>query len=1343
MSLVSETKSRLFILLFIALFCPAGRAATQAPDRTEFPDSIKAIAAAPAGALHATVARAALSTAESSASMTFEVALRMRNFDEMQARIARGELISDSEKAARYFPLAADHEKLVGWLTEQGLEVTRTDGNRLAVFGRGTVDTVARAFQVTFARVAVEGDREYTSAVTAPSLPADVSPIVLGIHGLQPHIRRRVLSTPRALHPDINLNGYLPQQIAAAYNATGLNATGAGQTIAIYAFAFPSQADLTTFWSAAGVTTQSAGNIQHVSVAGGPDSAPSDNSAEEAALDVEWASALAPGATIRVYGASETDPAENDEILQQVYADIPSQPNMRVLSISIGGNELDVPKDYLVIEAQYMANLASAGVTVLCASGDNGAVSGGVVQTTYPTSDPDVTGVGGTSLVLNSDNTIGSETAWSGSGGGISVVFSRPPWQAGTGIGTGSTAGNMRLVPDVAGPADPGEGAMVVYNNKPLVIGGTSWSAPMWSAFCALMNQKRGAPLGLLNPKIYPLMGTSALRDITSGGNSTYSAGTGYDLLTGVGVPNVSALLAAIQGSSPAANIPAQLGDRFVTLGQAATFFVVAEGAPPFTYQWQRLPDGSTVWANLADDGTYSGSATSTLVVGGTTSAMSGDQFRCVVSNGSGSATSGPATLTVSAVGVTTLAGWSGSAGSANGTGSAARFAYPGGLRADGSGNIYVSDSANYTVRKVTASGVVTTVAGTPGTSGSTDGPVATALFSGVGGVAFDSAGNLYVADSGNYTIRKISTAGVVSTLAGVAGMRAESDGSGSQARFYDPQNLAVDSAGNIYVADGQGDAVRKITPAGVVTTLAGTATTSGSADGTGSAALFNDPTGIAVDASGNVYVADLGNDTVRKITPGGVVTTVAGAPGTAGHADGTGSAASFDGPAGVGVDNAGNVYVADASNDTIRKIDPSGFVTTVAGLAGDAGGVDGLPGNARFNTPGDVTIDPTGVIYVADAGNQTIRRIIPGAGSIPFFTQQPTDEYASVGGSATFTVTASGSGSLTYQWYFNGSAITGATGPSYTVTNAQASNSGAYTVKITNTNGSVTSSAGNLFVNTGSSAARLINISTRALVGTGGNIVIPGFVIGGSGTETLLIRADGPSLTAFGVSGALAQPSLTLTAQSTGATLATNTGWGTNSNPAQIASIAAQVGAFAFASGSADCAVLVNLQPGAYTVQVSGVGGTTGVALAEIYEVSATGTARLVNIATRAQVGTGGNILIPGFVIGGTGVEQLLVRADGPSLTGFGVGGALARPSLTVTAQSDGHTIGSNTVWGTNSNPAQITSVGASVGAFPLAAGSADSALVVNLPPGAYTMQISGVASTTGVALAEVYEVP
>jgi hypothetical protein len=246
--------------------------------------------------------------------------------------------------------------------------------------------------------------------------------------------------------------------------------------------------------------------------------------------------------------------------------------------------------------------------------------------------------------------------------------------------------------------------------------------------------------------------------------------------------------------------------------------------------------------------------------------------------------------------------------------------------------------------------------------------------------------------------------------------------------------------------------------------------------------------------------------------------------------------------------------------------------------------------------------------------------------------------------------------------------------------------------------------------------------------------------VISGSGIETLLIRGDGPSLTGFGVPGALAQPSLSVFSGQT--VIASNTGWGTNPNPSQIASVAAQVGAFPFASGSADCAVIVSLPAGAYTVEISGVGDATGVALAEVYEVSSSGT-RLINISTRARVGTDSNIMIAGFVISGSGTEQLLIRGDGPSLTQFNVTGVLAQPNLSVINQGSGATIASNTGWGTSPNPSLIASTGAVVGAFGFASGSADSAVVVNLAAGAYTAEISGVNSTAGVALAEVYEVP
>jgi DNA-binding beta-propeller fold protein YncE len=325
---------------------------------------------------------------------------------------------------------------------------------------------------------------------------------------------------------------------------------------------------------------------------------------------------------------------------------------------------------------------------------------------------------------------------------------------------------------------------------------------------------------------------------------------------------------------------------------------------------------------------------------------------------------------------VTTLAGTAGSFGSTDGTGSAASFRWPYGIAVDASGNAYVADTGNNTIRKITSAGMVTTLAGTAGRSGSTDGTGSAASFDDPEGIAVDASGNVYVADYGNDTIRKVTSAGVVTTLAGNAGTQGSTDGTGSAASFDYPQGIAVDASGNIYVADSYNNAIRKITSAGVVTTLAGTAGVWGSTDGTGSAASFHLPQGIAVDASGNIYVADYGNDTIRKITSAGVVTTLAGTAGVWGSTDGTGPAASFAYPGGITVDASGNDYVADTWNDTIRKITSAGVVTTLAGTAGIQGSTDGTGSAASFTYPQGIAVDARGDIYVADYGNDTIRKV-------------------------------------------------------------------------------------------------------------------------------------------------------------------------------------------------------------------------------------------------------------------------------------------------------------------------------------------------------------------------------
>jgi len=328
---------------------------------------------------------------------------------------------------------------------------------------------------------------------------------------------------------------------------------------------------------------------------------------------------------------------------------------------------------------------------------------------------------------------------------------------------------------------------------------------------------------------------------------------------------------------------------------------------------------------------------------------------------------------------VTTAAGSGGVSGNADGAAASARFDHPSAVSIDANGDVYIIDTSNQTVRKLTIStGNVTTLAGSAGVAGNADGAGIAARFFYPSGIAVTGTGTVYVADTGNHSIRTV-TAGVTATLAGGVGRIGVADGVGGEALFAYPAGLTIDSAGTLYVADHNNHTVRKVTAGGAVTTLAGAAGISGSADGQGNAARFNGLTGVAVDASGNVYVADAGNSTIRKITAGGLVSTFAGLAGVAGSSDGVGSAARFNAPQGLAVDSAGNVYVADTNNSTVRKISPSGSVTTIAGVAGQVGASDGPGGSARFNGPYAVTVDSAGNVYVADFFNATIRKITAG----------------------------------------------------------------------------------------------------------------------------------------------------------------------------------------------------------------------------------------------------------------------------------------------------------------------------------------------------------------------------
>lgn len=359
---------------------------------------------------------------------------------------------------------------------------------------------------------------------------------------------------------------------------------------------------------------------------------------------------------------------------------------------------------------------------------------------------------------------------------------------------------------------------------------------------------------------------------------------------------------------------------------------------------------------------------------------------------------------------------------------SAARFYNPGAVALDSAGNVYVADTLNHTIRKITSAGVVTTFAGVAGYSGSVDGIGTAARFKSPEGIAVDSAGNVYVADASNHTIRKITPGGVVTTLAGLAGSADSDDGNGTVARFNYPTGIAVDSSGNVYVADTYNYTIRKITPAGTVSTLAGSASASyGSTDGIGAAARFYYPRGVAVNSAGKLYVADSSNHIIRTITPDGMTATFAGSggsgssdgvslahlftslvgcardssgnfyvidsnsikkiavdgtvsvfagSGTPGSSDGIGSAAKFFAPKKIVLDGSDNLYVTDSYNQTIRKITADGTVTTLAGSANFSGSSDGRGSAARFNNPYGLAIDSSGILYVADSSNNVIRKI-------------------------------------------------------------------------------------------------------------------------------------------------------------------------------------------------------------------------------------------------------------------------------------------------------------------------------------------------------------------------------
>lgn len=730
---------------------------------------------------------------------------------------------------------------------------------------------------------------------------------------------------------------------------------------------------------------------------------------------------------------------------------------------------------------------------------------------------------------------------------------------------------------------------------------------------------------------------------------------------------------------------------------------------------------------------------------------------------------------------VSTYVGQPGRAGATDSTGFAAQFNYPRSVAIDRDGNLYVADSQNHTIRKVSADRQVTTLAGLAGSPGSADGLGAAARFNNPNGVTVDENGNVYVADLGNSTVRKITPSGQVTTLAGVAANPGIVDGVGSAARFVQPSAVAVDRNGNVYVTDFSADTVRAIAPDGTVTTIAGLANTPGTADGTGSNARFFFPAGIVVDASGNLYVSEYKNGTIRKIAPDRTVTTLAGDPDVAGSDDGVGRAAHFYTPASDAIDAQGNIYVADSGNSIIRAISPTGGVTTVAGHKGSAGAVDGVGSEARFDYPVAVAAAPNGNLYVADGISRTVRQVTPG-GTVTTFA-----------GSSGQIGSTDGRGAAARFGFPQGVAVDSAgnvfvaDGDNFTIRKitpagdvsvfaGQTGNPGTTdgpgtAAQFNEPAGLAFDSAGNLFVaDRGGATVRKITpagvVTTYAgqpgrpgtingtpdvarfiaphavavdqhgnvLVGDGNGtireITPDRFVTLYAGVPTERRPTDGPLAVArFGSTDGLATDPLgnIFVADATANAIRRIDPTGL------VTTIAGATGIPGGTDGS-DSDVRFNF-PTALAVDTFGHLFVADSANNTIREgVSNT---RLVNLSIRSSIGSGDQTLIVGFVIAGSDAKPVLIRGVGPTLVTMGVSNANGDPRLTLFDRR-GNPLQENDNWGGSET---LTAAFSALGAFPLPPNSKDSALYIPLQPGVYTSHLGSVVANNGVGLVEIYD--
>ena len=729
---------------------------------------------------------------------------------------------------------------------------------------------------------------------------------------------------------------------------------------------------------------------------------------------------------------------------------------------------------------------------------------------------------------------------------------------------------------------------------------------------------------------------------------------------------------------------------------------------------------------------------------------------------------------------VTTLAGRAATGGD-DGNGIDARFNQPAGMTINAAGDVILADRGNHTVRKVTPAGDVTTLAGLAGSSGSSDSDQGPARFNTPSDVAIDAGGNIYVADTGNHTIRKITPAGVVTTFAGFAGSSGTADGTGSTARFNSPSGLAVDSSGNVYVADTGNHAIRRIVPAGptggvgTVSLFAGLPAVQGSANGGLAAARFNSPRGLAIDGTGSIYVADTGNHTIRKITPNSV-STFAGAAGIPGAADAaSGANARFRSPHNVAVDGANNLYVADAGNHTIRKLTPAGLVTTLAGVPLNSGNADGDGSAARFSGPQGVAVDGGGNLYVGDTSNNTVRsatKLLPPAITSPLGVRVTLGQPFYYLLKATSDPSTYGAGDLPDGLFYDSflDAILGTP-----------ENTGTFGCTLTASNeAGTTTETLNMVVQDVPASGLTITSSYSSSGRTGMPFEFQVITSGGSAATRITASTLPPGLSIDEMTGLISGTPTADGSFSVG--LTATDGSNSTNETLQLTFISDPTVPVIVTPSSA---VIAEGQPFNYTISAPAssdpeddteftmigdlpaglgfdsstgtIGGTYtpqaartaskgkpltggGITQVQLFATNSQGTSTIplvfflapkgvVNISTRLAIGTGDNVLIAGFIVTGNAPKKLIIRAIAPSL---GIAGALQDPRLEL--REGANLLGANDDWRSTQEQDIIATT------IP-PADNRESALVAILQPGAYTAVIAGKDGSTGIGLAEVYD--